>query len=128
MTQGDCFFGRGVGDTGKSVVLEYPSGSSGFPWHNDHQSLDRAGKPIPPSRLDPHLAYELASRTYGAMALLTDGSEYEGGDLLVRRDSEVVAMPRERGTVIVFPSDTEHSVTPVEGGTRRCCVNFFRWA
>ena len=52
---------------------------------------------------------------------LTDPAAYEGGDVQLRdRLGNPIAIDgiRERGTVLVFPSNVAHSVTPVTSGVR----------
>lgn len=53
---------------------------------------------------------------------LSDGSSYEGGDLLVMDDRKVA--PRERGTLVVFPSTLTHVVSPVIVGIRYVIVGW----
>jgi len=50
---------------------------------------------------------------------LSDNTDYSGGDLILY-DTELNEnkMPRERGTIIVFNSNTTHSITKVTSGTR----------
>lgn len=52
---------------------------------------------------------------------LSEPGSYEGGELEVYNGSLVPA-PRERGTLIAFPSYALHRVTPVTRGTRRSLV------
>ena len=56
---------------------------------------------------------------------LSDDAEYTGGDLrfhYIKNQPEVA--PREKGTVIFFPSWIVHDVTPVTQGTRRSLVGW----
>ena len=56
---------------------------------------------------------------------LSDDAEYTGGDLrfhYIKNQPEVV--PREKGTVVFFPSWIVHDVTPVTQGTRRSLVGW----
>ena len=56
---------------------------------------------------------------------LSDDAEYTGGDLrfhYVKNQPEVA--PREKGTVVFFPSWIVHDVTPVTQGTRRSLVGW----
>lgn len=52
---------------------------------------------------------------------LSDPEDYEGGDLMFRGASKEVALKRQ-GIAYVFPSFTEHRVTPVTAGVRRSLV------
>ena len=56
---------------------------------------------------------------------LSDDAEYTGGDLrfhYIKNQPEVA--PREKGTVVFFPSWIVHDVTPVIQGTRRSLVGW----
>jgi PKHD-type hydroxylase len=53
---------------------------------------------------------------------LSDPKEYAGGDLELRDGARVVTAPRERGTLVAFPSWALHRVTPVTRGVRRSLV------
>lgn len=71
-----------------------------YDWHADNHPL-RA---------------EATERKLTAVCLLTDPSEFDGGQL----ELEIAAAPRlQRGSVIVFPSLLRHRVTPVTRGERR---------
>lgn len=57
---------------------------------------------------------------------LSDETAYEGGDLLFyrfKRDSSLQA-PKQKGSIIIFPSWTIHEVTPVTVGTRHSLVGW----
>lgn len=60
-------------------------------------------------------------RKLSITVLLTDGAEYEGGDLEFLGVIEQ-ERPRTVGTAIIFPSFLAHRVTPVESGIRRSLV------
>lgn len=55
---------------------------------------------------------------------LSDPSEYVGGDFLFYRNtiSEPSIAPKEKGTIIVFPSFVIHEITPVTQGKRKSLV------
>lgn len=61
-------------------------------------------------------------RVVSTSVLLSDGSEYEGGDLIFYNGSRRFVAPKEKGTVICFPSGTWHEVTPVTAGVRYSLV------
>ena len=61
------------------------------------------------------------TRKLSASLILSDPSEYEGGDLILRLAEEVV-VPKTQGTLVVFPSYTIHQVTPVTSGERFSAV------
>ena len=58
---------------------------------------------------------------------LSDPDTYEGGDLILEdsRGYEFTA-PRQKGSVIVFPSFLKHKVTPVTKGVRYSAVGWMR--
>lgn len=56
-------------------------------------------------------------RKISMVVQLSDPSDYEGGELQVD-EGKPVTMPKERGSVILFPSYMRHRVTPVTRGTR----------
>lgn len=53
---------------------------------------------------------------------LSEGADYEGGDLEFDFQSEITRAGRERGLVIAFPSFLRHRVAPVTRGTRYSLV------
>jgi len=53
---------------------------------------------------------------------LSDGSEYEGGDLLLHTRDDAERPFKQQGTGIFFPSWTLHEVTPVTKGIRYSLV------
>ena len=86
--------------------VEYCAGRGHFHWHNDysHEGLE-------------------APRKLTVIIQLTDGDEYEGGDLEVFGAVNSV-LPRERGSVFCFPSFLPHRVTPVTAGMRQIIVGW----
>lgn len=53
---------------------------------------------------------------------LTDPSEYEGCELQLQGTRRIETAPRERGTLVIFPSYVLHRVTPITSGTRKAVV------
>jgi len=53
---------------------------------------------------------------------LSDPAGYEGCDLQFQGGNQTETAPRERGTVIAFPSYVLHRVTPCTWGTRKAIV------
>ena len=49
---------------------------------------------------------------------------YEGGDLQFMLNQKIVSAPREKGTIIVFPSFMMHRVTPITKGVRKSIVGW----
>jgi PKHD-type hydroxylase len=65
-----------------------------------------------------------AYRKLSAILILSDPSEYEGGDLEVFIEVEPVRIEPIRGRLIVFPSYLLHRVTPVTKGVRKTLVSW----
>lgn len=55
---------------------------------------------------------------------LTDPETYEGGDLQFHKSQNYVTAPKEKGTIILFPSYLCHRVTPVTKGVRHSLVTW----
>jgi len=53
---------------------------------------------------------------------LSSPSDYEGCALEIHSSARTEIMPKERGTLIAFPSYILHRVTPIHSGTRRSLV------
>lgn len=69
-------------------------------------------------------AAEISARKLSVTVQLSDPDEYEGGDLEFMINQKVVSAPREKGTIIVFPSFIMHRVTPITKGTRQSIVGW----
>jgi PKHD-type hydroxylase len=61
-------------------------------------------------------------RKLSLVLLLSDPSEYEGGDLELFTGVNPVALDKKKGIVHAFPSFVMHRVTPVTRGVRRSLV------
>jgi PKHD-type hydroxylase len=53
---------------------------------------------------------------------LSDAADYEGCDLQVRAGNQIDSAPRLRGSLVAFPANVLHQVTPIRSGTRRALV------
>jgi PKHD-type hydroxylase len=112
------------------TVIRYLAPEGGMGWHND-----LLYKPI---EEEHHMNHH---RKLNVLCQLSDPNEYEGGDLYVTGtgiddlDKGVTAgnygmplpttkLPREQGSVFVFPSWVWHCVTGVTKGTRYSLVNY----
>jgi len=60
-------------------------------------------------------------RKFSLSILLTDPSEYDGGELKIH-DGNIVNTPKDQGVAIAFPSWQLHCVTPVTRGQRHSLV------
>lgn len=68
-------------------------------------------------------AYPNNHRKVSISIQLSDSDDYEGGDLEFMTSAlSPIKAPREKGTVIMFPSYLLHRVTPVTKGTRKSLV------
>jgi PKHD-type hydroxylase len=65
---------------------------------------------------------EQPNRKLSLSIQLSDPSEYEGGDVEIMIMDDPIKLPKEKGTVIIFPSFFLHRVTPVTKGTRKSLV------
>lgn len=82
----------------------YPKGH--YDWH-----IDRGGA--------------TGTRKLSFSVQLSDPDDYDGGDVQLwfgGREDEIVTAPRERGTIVFFPSYAMHRVTPVTRGLRQSLV------
>ena len=75
-----------------------------YDWHVDHTTIT----PMP--------------RKLSLSLQLSDPVDYEGCALELHAANSIEAAPRERGTVIVFPSYVLHRVSPILSGRRRSLV------
>lgn len=93
-------------------LVEYSSQESGhYDWHVDIGDGDLA-----------------RTRKLSISVQLSEPTDYEGGNLDCLIHRTVVTAPKERGTVIIFPSFMTHRVTPVTTGVRRSLVLFIHGA
>ena len=63
-----------------------------------------------------------STRKLGISLQLSDGNEYEGGDVEFRGGGAPPIAPRDIGTMIVFPSFMHHRIVPVTLGIRYSLV------
>lgn len=66
--------------------------------------------------------YPNNTRKISIIVQLSDPSEYEGGDLQIKTNDTEITLPKEKGTVLLFPSYLMHRVTPVTKGVRKSLV------
>jgi PKHD-type hydroxylase len=53
---------------------------------------------------------------------LSAPSDYQGCELQVRAGNQIDTAPRARGTLVAFPANVLHQVTPITAGIRRALV------
>ena len=76
---------------------------------------------------DWHLDFgagEISARKLSMTIQLSDADAYEGGDLQFMINNKIVNAPREKGTIVIFPSFIMHRVTPITKGTRQSIVGW----
>ena len=69
-------------------------------------------------------AGDISVRKLSITVQLSDPNDYEGGDLQFMINQNIIDAPRERGTVIIFPSFILHRVTPITRGKRESIVGW----
>lgn len=79
-----------------------------FDWHKDY-----GRDPADPAREPRKLTLSLQ---------LSDSCDYEGCDLQVRAGNRIDTAPRARGTMVAFPANVLHQVTPIRSGVRKALV------
>jgi PKHD-type hydroxylase len=115
-----AFFGRPIRSREGVSLLRYEPG--GF--YRPH--IDRADVPSWPEAADRDVTVVLFLGT--SQDREADG-EFEGGLLRIFPDSRgavPVEIAATRGTLVAFPSDMVHEVTPVTSGRRDTIVDWFR--
>ena len=79
-----------------------------FDWHKDY-----GRDPGDPAREPRKLTLSLQ---------LSDPSGYEGCELQVRAGNKIDVAPKARGTLVAFPANVLHQVTPILSGVRKTLV------
>lgn len=64
----------------------------------------------------------LSTRKISIVIQLDHPTDYEGGDLILKRGAGDEPVFKQKGSVVMFPSYMLHRVTPVTGGLRRTAV------
>jgi PKHD-type hydroxylase len=80
-----------------------------------------------PGHYDWHMDFgkNSSTRKISISVQLSESNDYEGGDLEFMIHRSIIKAPREKGTVILFPSYITHRVTKVTKGTRKSLVIWF---
>ena len=55
---------------------------------------------------------------------ITNPSDYQGGELVAHRGSEIVRIKGKAGSAVFYPSTTVHQVVPVSSGERLVIITF----
>jgi PKHD-type hydroxylase len=112
--------------------IQYTSYSEGnfYGWHND-AGLMTAYKPKSIGNRIDGLAEDFVNenielvRKLSFVLQLSDPNEYEGGNLqLLSEDGKSYIAPRQRGTIILFDSRTQHRVLKITKGVRKSLVGW----
>ena len=123
-----------IGIDGESLQYTVYGEGEYYGWHND-QGLSTYYKPISSPSMDRMDTGKLASdfvntnceyvRKLSFSLLLSDPDTYEGGNLqLISEDGKSYIAPRQRGTIILFDSRTQHRVQKVKSGVRKSLVGW----
>jgi PKHD-type hydroxylase len=67
---------------------------------------------------------DISARKLSITVQLSDPDDYEGGDLEFMINHKYVKAPRDKGTIVVFPSFVQHRVTPITKGVRQSIVGW----
>jgi PKHD-type hydroxylase len=76
---------------------------------------------------DWHLDFgagDISARKLSMTIQLSHADAYEGGDLQFMVNNKIVDAPREKGTIVIFPSFIMHRVSPITKGTRQSIVGW----
>lgn len=89
----------------------YDGNNDHYEWHIDsHSQIDTSMISSPRK-----LSFSLQ---------LSDPSEYEGGDILIKTGKDEEVIKKEKGFMVMFPSFVLHKVTPVTKGVRKSLVGW----
>ena len=92
-------------------VSKYEPGDY-YTWHCDYGSICEE---------------DLLTRKLSATLLMSDPSEYEGGEFeIIDYTGSVLTLPKLKGTIIIFDSRAPHRVAPVTSGMRMSLVCWMR--
>jgi PKHD-type hydroxylase len=121
---------------GENMQFTQYSAGEFYSWHND-AGISNHYKPVSvgnyhEGRASDYLNENLELvRKLSFVVQLSDPDDYEGGNLqLLAEDGKSYFAPRQRGTVIVFDSRTQHRVLKVTKGLRKSLVGWVvgpRW-
>ena len=106
-TNGNHFGFDGMTITEEAQYTEYPEGGF-YDWHVDN---------------DVNMAHEPPVRKISMTCLLSNESEFEGGDLELMSEGKIAKL--KQGQAVFFASFIRHRVTPVIKGTRKSLVMWF---
>ena len=95
---------------GDSIKYKVYNEGDGQTWHVDAKPLEEEDEQV---------------RKISFTVQLSDVDDYEGGNVqMLDEGGQMYNVPRQRGTVIVFDSATQHRVTKVTKGKRKSLVGW----
>ena len=115
-----------------SESMQYTKYNEGqfYGWHND-AGLPNQYKPVSIGNRQDNQVQDFLNeqiemvRKLSFVLQLSDPDDYEGGNLqLLDENGKFYFAPRQRGTVILFDSRTQHRVLKVTKGTRKSIVGW----
>jgi PKHD-type hydroxylase len=71
---------------------------------------------------DTAVAGPRSLRKISAVLILSNPLNYTGGEFLLKPEDKEIALPRDQGSLILFPSFVLHKVDPVTSGYRHSIV------
>ena len=64
----------------------------------------------------------IKKRWEGIAVQMSDGNEYEGGDLQFTDGPHIRTAPRDLGSAVIFPTHVMHKATPITSVVRKSLV------
>ena len=98
-------WGFDIDDYEITQIAKYQDGDH-YNWHKDEDFFNRAKN---------------VHRKISVVVFLSDPQTYEGGDLLLHLGGEQ-GIDNSQGTIVCFPSEIMHKVTPITQGVRHSLV------
>tara|TARA_R100000030_G_scaffold26286_1_gene19141 strand:+ start:582 stop:1109 length:528 start_codon:yes stop_codon:yes gene_type:complete len=115
---------------GESIQYTRYAEGQFYNWHND-AGLASQYKPVSVGNRAEGLGQDFLNeniemvRKLSFVLQLSDPDDYEGGNLQMLDESgRLYVAPRQRGTVILFDSRTQHRVQKIKSGVRKSLVGW----
>ena len=107
----DHYFGFDLVGFEQVQYTIYGEGGDHYSWHHDKFNMP----------LDDNVA-TIYPRKLSFSLILSDSSEYEGGEFQYMSCGSTMEPQQEKGAIFVFPSWVNHAVKPVTSGLRKSLV------
>ena len=107
----DHYFGFDLTGFEQLQYTVYGQGGDHYNWHHD-----KFNEPLPDN---PHT---MLPRKLSFSLILSDSSEYTGGEFQYMSCGATIEPQQEKGALFVFPSWVNHTVKPVTSGLRKSIV------